>query len=551
MTDNDSMSATKAVVSPIRAVSSIWIVPIAAFLIGAWMVYHTWSNLGPLITIEFATASGLEAGKTKIKTRNVDIGDVESIELKEGLTGVIVTARLSKTATALLTEETRFWVVSPKVSSAGISGLNTLLSGPFIELSPGIGEQSDRRSYVGLENAPVTPIGTPGLHVTLESNNDFTFSEGDPVLYRGFKVGTIEDVYFNIEERMVYYNAFVEAPYHNLVTGNTRFWRMGGLSVDLSANGLKVQTGTLETLIGGGVAFEVPEDFPVGQRITQRAYFKVHSDYDSIYDHRFNFSTSYILHIDDNISGLTVGAPVEFRGVTIGRVTRTDIGYGDAINLLDKKSRIPVMISLEPGRMGLEDSEQGVTRANSDIERWIQEGLKATLKTGNLLIGSQLVELNYYEDQPIASIETFNSMTVIPVAPDDFTRIGSNISELINTLNNLPLEALIDNANQLLFEGESTFEELSAVAKSLESVMSEAQAQHLPKNFNATLTEINALVQTFSEGSQTHNELRKTLASLNAVLIELEPVLTLLNNQPNSLIFSGQRMLQMEPKKAQ
>lgn len=320
--------------------------------------------------------------------------------------------------------------------------------------------------------------------------------------------------------------------------------------MDLSANGLKLQTGTVETLVGGGVAFEVPKDFPLGERITERAYFTVHPDYESIHDKQFKFSTNYILRIDDSISGLSVGAPVEFRGVNVGRVARTDIHYGESLNLLDKTSRIPVMISLEPGRMGLEDSEQGVARADQDIKRWIKEGLKATLNTGNLLIGSQLVELNYYEDQPLSELEQFNGMVVIPVAPDDFTQLGSDISDLVNTLKSLPLINIANNMDKLLRQGTNSLTQLENTAQSLGKLLGQIRKQHLPEQLNHTLSEINMLVKTYSNGSQTHEELQQTLASLNALLIELEPVITRLNSQPNSLVFGGQRPPQLEPQKA-
>jgi paraquat-inducible protein B len=201
----------EALIKPVRTVSKIWLVPIIAFFIGVWMVYYQWSNQGPLITIEFKTATGLEAGKTKIKTRNVDIGVVKNIELSDDLSGVLVTARMDKNAASILNSDNQFWIVSPRVSLSGVSGLGTILSGPYINMAPG-SEPEMSEKFIALEAPPVTPAGTPGLHVTLNSESEFAYKKGDPVVYKGIKVGEFEDIFFNFEERVVYYNTFIAAP---------------------------------------------------------------------------------------------------------------------------------------------------------------------------------------------------------------------------------------------------------------------------------------------------------------------------------------------------
>ncbi|MFT4747806.1 MAG: paraquat-inducible protein B, partial [Congregibacter sp.] len=218
----------EALVKPVRTVSKIWLVPIVALLIGVWMVYYQWSNQGPLITIEFKTATGLEAGKTKIKTRDVDIGLVNKIELTDDLSGVLVTVRMDKDVAPILHSDNQFWIVSPSVSLSGVSGLGTILSGPFINMAPGI-EKQKSETFIALEAPPVTPKGTPGLHVTLNSESEFAYKKGDPVVYKGIKVGEFEDIFFNFEERVVYYNTFIEAPYHTLITTNTKFWDISGV----------------------------------------------------------------------------------------------------------------------------------------------------------------------------------------------------------------------------------------------------------------------------------------------------------------------------------
>ena len=303
MTENNQ-SVTKARITPAKAVSMIWLIPIIAVLIGSWMVYQNWRNQGPLIKIEFKTASGIEVGTTKIKSLNVDIGQVTKVHLKPNLDGVIVTARLSSpTYEALLRENTTFWVVSPQITRAGVSGLHTLLSGPYIELYPGTG-QKEKYRFKGLETPPLTPSGTPGLSVTLSSEHDFSFTAGDPILYQGFNVGKIEELHFNSDENTMYYNAFIEAPYHTLIRSNTRFWKMSGIEVDVSANGMKLQAGTLESIVRGGVTFGLPKDEVLGERIESRGYFEIYPDEQAILDERYGHKVNYILLVEDSIRGI-------------------------------------------------------------------------------------------------------------------------------------------------------------------------------------------------------------------------------------------------------
>ena len=226
MTDN-------AAIKPTTRISKVWIIPIIAMLVGTWMVYYQWKNQGPLITIEMSSAGGIEVNKTPIKIRDLDVGQVKKIELKPELDGVIVTARLEKSAARLLNENTQFWVVAPRVSFSEVSGLNTLLSGSFIAMTAETGE-SELDHFTALERPPVTPPGTPGLHVELSSNSDeLTYKPGDTIIYKGFKVGEFEEVNLDVDQGRIEYRAFIHAPYHNLIDENTRFWNVSGVKLQL------------------------------------------------------------------------------------------------------------------------------------------------------------------------------------------------------------------------------------------------------------------------------------------------------------------------------
>jgi paraquat-inducible protein B len=257
------MTEAKATVSERRRISAIWLVPIVALVLGIWMVIHTLRSQGPEITVVFSSGASIEAGKTKIKFRDVEVGRVESVGLADDHESVVVTARLDKGAAPLLREDTQFWVVRPRVGPGGVSGVGTLLSGGYLQLAPGTGKEG-RRDFVGLDEPPVTPAGTPGLHFKLVAEHSGSVGSGAPILYKGFRVGRIESAEFDVASQKMQYGAFIEAPYDELVTSATRFWNASGISVSATADGIQVQTASLEAVLVGGVVFGLPEGVEPG-----------------------------------------------------------------------------------------------------------------------------------------------------------------------------------------------------------------------------------------------------------------------------------------------
>ena len=542
----EQLDTQTANIKPIRTISKVWFIPLVAFLIGAWMVYFSWSNQGPLITIEFETAEGIEIDSTKIKLREITVGTVTDLKLNDSFDGISITARMNKNTEGLLKQDTEFWVVKPRIGRGGISGLSTILSGAFIELSPG-SNGSTRTDFIGLETPPVTPVGTPGLHITLDSSGQRAMDIADPVMFRGIQVGQIEYVHFNQEERVVYYNAFIESPYDALITTNTRFWEINGMEVDISANGFRVETGTLETFLGGGVAFDVPSNLPQGDIITERAFFTIYPNKSEVYEKQYKTAESFVLLFGQSIRGLKPGAPVEYKGVRIGSVARTDIDYPEMGNLLSKQTLIPVQIRIEPARLGLSDSDEELAKIKKDLSEWVMQGLHGFLSTGNLLTGSKYIELRYVE-QATTQTQSFSGIQVIPTAASEIDRMVEKFGSIMSSIEELPLEKLVDNANQALSEMDTAMVKFAAASSEFEGFLSDSESEMLISNVNQTLKSIEQLTSDFSEGSKTHQEIQSTISSLDKVLRELAPLLSQLNRQPNSLIFSGGRDGEIEPQ---
>ncbi|XPF94045.1 intermembrane transport protein PqiB [Colwellia sp. RE-S-Sl-9] len=539
----------KAEVKSVNKISTIWLIPLIALAIGAWMVVDQWLKQGPLITIEFATAQGISKNESLIKLRNITVGKVVDIKLNNNLDGVIISARLNRKVGELLTKDSNFWVVKPRVSLSSVSGLSTILSGSYIEFSPGI-DESTRYHFQGLENPPPTPAGTPGLHITLDSSSDNAFDIGDPVLFRGSQAGRIEYVHLNTQEGKMYYNVFIEAPYDQLITTNTRFWEVTGIDVDLSAQGVKFNTGTIETLLGGGVAFDVPTYLTKGERITERAEFSIYPNKQKVNEQLFNVGQNYMLLFNQTIRGLKPGAPVEYKGLHIGEVVRTDIDYPEITNILDKNTLLPIMIKIYPGRLGLKDNKIGLHKTQRNMRKRISEGLHGVISTNNLLTGSKFIELKYI-NTPLETPETFGDLLLIPTADDELEQLMTRVDNITKAIEKIPFNDIVKSTSKALTSITESMDQFNLTAERVETLLNDPKGQTIIAQINATLKGIESLTKTYSEGSQTNQQLNEVLQSLDKTINNLSPLIMTLNRQPNRLIFNNDNTTEIQPQAAE
>jgi paraquat-inducible protein B len=548
-----SQQLPRAMVKTVNPLNSVWLIPLIALLIGVWMIVDTWKKQGPEITIHFTTAEGIVVNKTLIKFREIAIGKVTQIALNEQLSGVVVTARIDGRYKSLLTEKSQFWVVKPRIGLGDVSGLSTLISGAYIEFSP-----SDTATlayqFEGLASPPLTPSGTPGLHVTLDSNSDHAFQIGDPVLFRGNKAGRVEYVYFNSQERKTYYDVFIDAPYDQLITTNTRFWEVKGIEVDLSAAGIKVNTGTLQTLISGGVAFDVPTYLSKGDRVTERAFFSIYPNKEKVNERIYRVGLNYMLLFHQDIRGLKPGSPVEFQGIKVGEVVRTDIDYPEINDFMSRRTLLPVMIKIEPGRVGLNDSESGKDKLQRQLTQWIREGLHAVLATDNYLTGAKYIALNYqnimsvqYTESQDIPIDTFGDLQVIPTADGEFQQLWHRINNVVDNIAQWPVNEVLVEAKTSLSAMKQAMVSFEQASSDMSQLLQDQQSRALIAQANASLKAIEKLANSYQQGSTSEQQLTQLLKALNQTVTTLHPLLLKLTLKPNSLIFSGSQHDEAQP----
>jgi len=538
----------EAKVQKVKNWSPVWIFPIVTALIGAWILFYHYSHQGPVVTLITTNAEGIEGGKTTIKSRSVDVGVVESATLTDDLTHVEITARLNAGMEKLLHGDSVFWVVKPQVGREGISGLGTLLSGAYIELQPGKkGAQPEQ--YQLLDSPPLAPPDAKGIRVILDSKKAGQLSPGDPVLFRGYRVGSVETSTFDTQKRTISYQLFINAPNDRLVTGNVRFWKDSGIAVDLTSAGMRVEMGSLSTLFGGGVSFDVPEGMDQGQPVAQKTAFRLYDDQKSIQDSLYTDHIDYLMFFKDSVRGLQPGAPVEFRGIRLGTVGKVPFFAPGMRQVLDDDYRIPVLIRIEPERL---INQVGDTPDIAQhIEGLMKRGLRGSLKTGNLVTGALYVDMDFFpKEPPVKEIREFSGYKIIPTVSSGLAQIQQRLMETLDKINSLPLNPMIQQATNTLSESQATMRRLQTTLDNLNKLTASQSMQQLPQDMQKTLRELNRSMQGFQPGSAAYNKMVADMQRLDQVLRELQPVLKTLNTKSNALVFEAKDKKDPEPKGA-
>src|SRR5580693_2238497 len=387
------VSESRSVPKKRTPISLVWVIPIVAALVGVWVAVTRVLSEGPKITIVFQSAEGLEAGKTKVHFNGVDIGTVSAIRLSEDHQRVIITAQMTPKTEDFLVKDTQFWVVRPRISGA------------YIGLEIGASKEQ-KRDFVGLETPPVITGEVPGRIFVLKTPDLGSLDTGTPILFRRLQVGQVASYALDADGKALTVQIFVRAPYDQYVNPNTRFWNASGVDVSLSASGLKVQTESVLSILIGGIAFETDPTLPVVPPAETNAVFTLFDNRAAAFEPAPQNPQTYQLVFNQSVRGLTVGAPVEFRGIPVGEVS--DIRA--QIDLRTFQFSVPVTIQMDPRRLGvnvldaLPGMDLGMVRRRL-IDSMVAHGVRAQLQTGNLLTGAVYVALDFYPGAAPATVD--------------------------------------------------------------------------------------------------------------------------------------------------
>ena len=492
-----------------RGISIVWLVPLVALAIGGWLVYKALSEKGPTITISFNSAAGLEAGKTKIKYKDVELGQVVSIDLDDQLSQVILKAELVKKAENFLSQNTRFWVVRARVGAGGVSGLGTLFSGAYIGLDPG-NPGPPATSFEGLEIPPVVTTDLPGSHFVLRAASLGSLNIGVPVYFRRIEVGRVVSYKLDEDGQAVTIKVFVHDPHHELVRKNTRFWNASGLDVDIGADGIRVDTESLVTLMIGGIAFDTPVNQEPGEPAEENVVFELYKNRDSISEKTYVDKNRWLLYFNSDVRGLKSGAPVELNGIQIGSVLDVNLEFD-----VEKVSfSVPVLIETEGERIKAKGKMPEGAAEQRVMDYLVFKGLRAQLKTGSLITGKLLVALELHPDAPPAAINWDGMYPVLPTVPTAMEEITTSLTQLLKKLEKLPFEQI----------GSDLRDTISGANRLVNS----PELQQSPAALNETLNQAQKFVAALN--TDVAPEMKSAVSNLNSALIQAQKLAKSLNS---------------------
>jgi paraquat-inducible protein B len=555
MTDSIQFSTPDE--KPKKGISIIWFIPILALIIGGWMIYQQWQSQGLIVTVSFESAEGLEAGKTRVKSRNVDIGTLKDIYFNEQRTKIIASIEIDKSMSDFLRTDSQFWIVKPRIGAEGISGIGTILSGAYIEVYPGtFTNYADE--FVGLERPPITELNAAGLHITLLSDFGSGISVGDPIIYRGFNVGKVQTSSFDTVEKKAKYDVFIASPFESLVTTNTHFWNVGGVSLESSAKGFKLNIATIEALLSGGIEFDVLDANHLGKPISPYKRFRLYQSREDVIENRVYKSFEYVVLVEDSVRGLSTGAPVEYRGIRVGSVISPYITPKQVEKLQissDDVSHIPVLIKIEPERLLGQSSDQEIEEFNQSFISNIRLGLTANIDSANILTGSLLINLDF-NGETTNEMERFGPYLLIPSTREGLAKIQDSFEQMLDSINKLPFDQIANDTTRLLSSADKTLVSADKTLRSLRSsvghlnkLLKNKDTQQLSANLNTSMGELQKTLKGLQPNSGAYRQIEKTMTKLQKTLDDLQPMLKKINNNPSTLIFSTPRNDDLQPRK--
>lgn len=509
-------------------ISLIWLVPVLAALVGLSLVIHAWMEAGPAITISFQSAEGLVADKTQVKYKNVVIGKIGRIRLSEDHKSVIVKVDLDKSAESFATADSRFWVVRPRIGLGGVSGVDTLLSGAFIGVDVGT-SKTPKYDFKGLETPPAVTHDASGRSFMLHADDLGSLDIGSPVYYRRIQVGRVASYHLDKNGQGVSVQIFIDSPNDKFVTVSSRFWNASGVDVSLGADGLKLNTQSLATVLAGGVAFQDPTGPHDSTPATANAGFQLFNDQTSAMAPPEGEPRYIRMRFDQSLRGLAVGAPVEFLGVAFGKVVSIHMDYDE------KTHHFPLIVGavIYPDLLGEAHTKlEAQARAHGDntdlshmIGTLVDHGLRAQARAGNLLTGQLYIALDFLPHAPKASYDPNVRPLEIPTAPGSFDKLQEQMAEIVDKIQKIPFDSIGQHLDSTLAD--------------LDGTLKQVNGELLPQ-FNSTLKgaqqTLGAANNALSTDSPLQQNLGGTLQELQRMARSLRALSDYLSVHPEALI---------------
>ena len=517
-------------------ISWIWLIPLVAAGIAAFLGYRTLREEGSTITITFNSADGLVAGQTTVRHKAVVLGQVETIRLAEDMSHVVVAVRMRKEADPYLTDQARFWVVRPRLLAGNLSGLETLVSGSYIEMDPG--ERNGARDYqfAGLETPPAVRTGEPGRTYKLRAERIGSLGPGAPVFYRDIQVGEVLDYDIGNGLGPVTVSVFVRAPYDHFVREGSHFWNASGLSVAIGNQGIHVELASLQAVLAGGVAFDAPQNIDASPA-PPNTVFNLFQNYNDAKASGYTTRQDFVAYFESSVRGLGAGSAVEFYGIQIGIVKSVEL----ALDPEKATARAKVRFEIQPERI---EPANEVRQENpvAVAARLVQRGMRVSLSTASYLTGSQVLSLDFAPSSPPAELTKDGDDWVVPSEGGGLDNILSAVSNISSKLDRLPLDQIGQNLNTTLRSASGAMTSLQDLAKNANSGLSPALAR-LPMIITSLQDAVvrasrvfGSLDNGYGNNSQFQRNVDRALVEVGDTARSIRQLADFLDRHPEALI---------------
>lgn len=537
MSDTTSPKEPAAAVRRSR-ISLIWLIPLVAAVIAAWLGWRTVSQEGDTVTLTFRSADGLTAGQTRVRHKAVELGQVETIRLSDDMSHVIVKLKMRREADPYLTDNARFWVVRPRIASGSLSGIETLVSGSYIEMDPGNRDGKQQLEFTGLEQPPGVRTGEPGRTFTVKAQRLGSLGPGAPVFYRDITVGEVLGFDIGDGTGPVPVQLFIRAPYDSFVRQGTHFWNASGLSVQIGSEGVHVEVASLQAVLSGGVAFDSPNRSKAdAQEAAPGTEFPLFNNYSEAQASGYSTKLAFVTYFESSVRGLAHGAPVEFFGIQVGTVSGVALELDPATG----SARVRVRLEVQPERIMSEDEIKTENTVES-TRRLVQRGMRAQLQTASYLTGQRVVALDFVPNARPADVAMEGGDIVLPSQGGGLDNILVAASDIAGKLDRLPLDQIGQNLNGALRSASGAMNSVQDLVKKADAGLTPT-LKRLPE-ITAGLQDavakagrtVGSIEASYGNNSQFQRELERAMTQVGDTARSIRLLADFLDRHPEALI---------------
>lgn len=501
-------------------INPYFLVPLIALIITASLIWHNSFDKGSLVQLQMDDASGIEAGKTIVKFRSVTVGIVEDVSLSNDFSGAVAQIRMNPDTDELLNEDSLFWIVKPRIQYNSITGLDTILSGSYIQIYKG-NSPNYSKSFICQKDAPIGQDEN-GISIKLVGKNKKVISQGTQINYKGFGIGLVVGSYYDKVKNSVVYDALIKKEFSDLVTDQSVFWVDSGIDFSISPSGMNLNVPNIENLISGSINVDTFNNNK-GNIIKNNDTFDLYSNIMKAKYNNLKNNPKIVVLFDKDIKNIKEGSFVYFRGLNVGQIVSFPWFEHD-YDVYDLEKRIPALIIFDTVYKDNKQSENIIRKLLSG------NSICATFDNANIFSSGSSIKI-LTTKKCSDRTKNYRGVPVIPFIDQD--NFVNELSLFANKLNRIDVIKISDNLNNTLTSLDRTLASLKKITDSVSS--------------KGTVEKINSTLNSYDENSKLYKSLLEISEKLNSSLNDLSPTIKKLGQQSNSLIFSNQER-DLEPK---